>query len=1031
MAQRIPGLHFDKQDHELLRIVNDVLARQHSRKSFRSLLAPHMHPNGMKEMAAPKELRIANAVIHLLEMLEAGGSQERLTALRSVRDEVLHCGQSEMRINTGRVLLQIMKELVRSKNNPQRQLELAHDFRTVATGKPRVVRSHLKRYHLLEMPEAWNQVTFDDHVHDANTKGRKSPTHLIMDAWIKGIRTLTVIYYNHIRPSAAAELLEAAEIMGVQIRIGIEFSAWFRDRYIQLIWSPRGFTGTQEFIQFLSQPEMSALMNEGRQASEYQQRHVFQIFEAFNFRHLPKIISRFGLDLAPLSRDDFIQSVGVGQPSLLHLAKYIHDKLLPAMQARVAEIKELYRTVDEEHQARLRSLVDEMNLLDTYKIQQDFLSPSANPDLALHAMEDETPIPSLLTYSPCTLARRLATLHATYRITLNLTDIRTEDLIEILYECMGHITHLEIFNLKDHVQQKTTFVGEINELQRAINEGNILRLKQLIRKVIQRVENSDLHDKLDRVQKLTAALSQIGALCDAYRGTPLGSRIGSDSTGQSTVVPGMGLAVTETLPQRAQRELSRDHLKEWMRIPMRRDAFLRVTYLHARSFSKEVDTFYRLARRLPGLRFIGMRKQEDWVADNSSTRMDAHGNIISLGGVRAPGSNGLSLDEPQDGSQGYILDWDYLNSGVKNVFKVLLGFIPAFISFALTKDWWLLAYFGAVIWFGITGFRNIIQSVLGGGGFRRTPLVHWKNYVSWNRLADSLMFTGFSVPLLDYLVKTVLLDEGMGINTGSNPVALYSIIALANGFYISGHNALRGLPKGAIYGNFFRTILSIPLALFFNFLAGSLLGLGGATATQDILQKWAAIISKAASDFVAGVIEGFADRYSNLTMRAWDYSGKLKQVFEVFANLELLFPESDVAEMLSDPENFFKAVNIRSPELGKVLIVNAVDLLYFWMYQPRARTCLRAIIRTMSDEERRVLESSQFILKLNLEVSQMFVNGLVGERFGKPLAFYLDRWEEYLSAFHKMITKVPRPDGKNLPRMAPAYEACFRPSMYL
>jgi hypothetical protein len=27
----------------------------------------------------------------------------------------------------------------------------------------------------VEMPEAWNQVSFDDHVHDANTKGRKSP----------------------------------------------------------------------------------------------------------------------------------------------------------------------------------------------------------------------------------------------------------------------------------------------------------------------------------------------------------------------------------------------------------------------------------------------------------------------------------------------------------------------------------------------------------------------------------------------------------------------------------------------------------------------------------------------------------------------------------------------------------------------------------------------------------------------------------------------------------------------------------------
>jgi hypothetical protein len=59
---------------------------------------------------------------------------------------------------------------------------------------------------LLEMPEAWNQISFDDHVHDANTKGRKSSTHLIMDAWIKGIRRLRVVHYNYIEPRFAAEL---------------------------------------------------------------------------------------------------------------------------------------------------------------------------------------------------------------------------------------------------------------------------------------------------------------------------------------------------------------------------------------------------------------------------------------------------------------------------------------------------------------------------------------------------------------------------------------------------------------------------------------------------------------------------------------------------------------------------------------------------------------------------------------------------------------------------------------------------------
>jgi hypothetical protein len=42
----------------------------------------------------------------------------------------------------------------------------------------------------------------------------------------------------------------------------------------------------------------------------------------------------------------------------------------------------------------------------------------------------------------------------------------------------------------------------------------------------------------------------------------------------------------------------------------------------------------------------------------------------------------------------------------------------------------------------------------------RSPLLRWNDLVSWNRVADSLLFTGFSVPLLDFLVKTTLLDRG-------------------------------------------------------------------------------------------------------------------------------------------------------------------------------------------------------------------------------------------------------------------------------
>jgi hypothetical protein len=184
-----------------------------------------------------------------LESLDTGQVQDRLEALESLHHEVM-AGSSSFCHNTGRVLIQIMKELVRAYGNLEAQLILAHDFRAAATGNRFVVRRMLSQHHLLEMPEEWNQLAFDNHVHDAHTKGRKSPSHLIMDAWIKGLRKLNVIYYNFVEETAVTELLRAADIMNIKIRVGVEYLVSFHNRTIQLVWQPRGFSDWPEMLSF-------------------------------------------------------------------------------------------------------------------------------------------------------------------------------------------------------------------------------------------------------------------------------------------------------------------------------------------------------------------------------------------------------------------------------------------------------------------------------------------------------------------------------------------------------------------------------------------------------------------------------------------------------------------------------------------------------------------------------------------------------------------------------------------------------------
>ena len=636
-------LLFDQRDRQLLHIVNEVLKKDPTRQYRREMVYPYLHPRGIKELSESKGLRIAFAVIHLLESMEAGGVDDRLNALRSLRDEVLLTADGPLPKNTARVLLQIMKELVRAHGNEQRQLELAHDFRACVSGNPRIIRKQLRHYHLLEMPEEWNQLSFDDHVHDANTKGRKSSSHLIMDAWIKGIRRLRVVYYNCLEARFAIEILEAARIMGIDIRIGIEFYARFRNRYVQLMWVPRGFSDAQDFLCFLEEPPVKELMAEGKNVCRYQKDHVLKVLEAFNTLHGPNIRKSLEFEVPFLDPSVFLSFVGTGQPSLVHLAEFAYAKMFPPMAARVRILRNRYPKAQHEERLKIARLVQTMNQMDSDTILEQFLRPEKNPRIPAPYTPQEGPgVPGMLQLSPKEIICRLSTLHLGYRITLNLSDLQVEDVLELLYDCEGMINRLEIFNLKDYAAGKTDQVAEISQLQQAINQGNVIQLKRLIRNMIAGLASSEDHQHQARIEKFSNILYDIATLRDFYKGSPLKARMGSDSTGRSPRVHGMGLVILNTLPRRAQNAVGRTESPR-DRIPISVGVLKRRT-VHPKSgptpFAK---IFYRWIRKIPAMEFLGSRKTHDWVIEPESIRYSNKGNVITLGGVQKHADNGFSL----------------------------------------------------------------------------------------------------------------------------------------------------------------------------------------------------------------------------------------------------------------------------------------------------------------------------------------------------------------------------------------------------
>ena len=79
------------------------------------------------------------------------------------------------------------------------------------------------------------------------------------------------------------------------------------------------------------------------------------------------------------------------------------------------------------------------------------------------------------------------------------------------------------------------------------------------------------------------------------------------------------------------------------------------------------------------------------------------------------------------------------------------------------------------------------------------------------------------------------------------------------------------------------------------------------------------------------------------------------------------------------------------------------------MYQPRARKAMKGMVQEMSREEWLIFYRSQLVLRRYQEISQFFVDGLVGKNFSKALSFYLDHFEHYLEDLERLETRHASP----------------------
>ena len=946
--------------------------------------ASELHPRGILEVVEPRAFRIVRSVMTLLGTFTPGtdAANRRINALTLLRDELMEGLSGSLKYNTARVLPELAKELIRVRKDPERALRAAHDLRIALLGNPRFIRAQLKRFQLTEMPEDSLPVTFDYHVHDANTKGRKSPSHLIMDAWIKGIRKLQVIFYNQVPPEGAFELMRGAEIMGIDMRIGIEYRTVHRGRFVEMIWTPRGFSGADDFLKFLNKDKNEKFKARCEEAALYHTALIFGMLRRFNVAGRIRLNAFYKVELPSLSDSEFSAFLPPGRrPSVEHAAEFIEHRLRGLLAEELDSLTQA-ETADEETQKRIRSIESFLKNLTTGTIRGNYLAQEMRDEVP----EDLTKLPGLMRLSPRELAQELRRQSRSFRLTLNLTNLTLADVVEILFECQGDITTLEIFNLKDHLRNLDRANPAINELRHALNSGNVVKLKSIILQAVDDVKASDSPYREEIVASLRRILRRLVEFTSFYARSPLGAAMGSDSAGKAALPgagAGMGLAVLDTLEPAVQRKLRRDRSR--LVLPVHTAVFRQVSFLPSRWFALK-------------------NERSEWQSDDLADAMDKNsGNLVSLGYRKntLPRKSVFSFFRKAETA------FHYLNSNLKIFLKVAVGFTAAFLTFFLSGSWWVLAWFGAPIWLGITLTRNVIQFRIASGTFRSAPLLKWNEFISWQRISDSLFYTGLSVPLLDFVVKNLIMRQTFGITTENNPLLLYSTMGLANGLYITSHNLLRALPAQAILGNWLRVPLAIPIAFTINACLAGVLSCFGLQGAEGILQQWASVISKFSSDCVGGVVESLADRTMYIKSRLADFKRKQSDLFRLISELELAAPETSVQRLLGG-NTIFELSSVRDTDLTNRVFINALDLMYLWMRQPRAPQVIGKVLEKASYEERRLFSALQKQLAREKEINALLESRVLGRDSCRAQQFYQKAWKLYLAELDRLQLEKKR-----------------------
>ncbi len=721
----LDALSFGADYQKLRRLLN---ARIDSPESIEEL--PPSHPAGFVREMKKRRITIVESYLILIRSLESERHVERIHALNLLEEQAFHSKNITMPLNTARVQLALMKEAIKSRDNKRRQLELLHDFTVSSFGQPSVIRAYLDELGIIELPEKGGRLEdldggWDHHVHDNTSYGRKTPSQLVIDAFIKGLSEISVGF--NLLNTGIGEVLSAGDILGVRVNIGAEFSVLLHGCRFHFMFLLPFIRRGDELARFFTEHagELRFFIDGLNRNQESRITSIHALIDNFNSLHLPALNSGYPegspyflarLDLASI--DEIVPMESLNR---MHLGELLYAQWKPVLLKRVLRAK------------------SELN--------------HARAELTRRSISE---------WDYTTIASRYQALRETY------TGLNPEVLRGQYFSAPPLIEYPTVFSDVQAVCAPLRSAGGQIKILHPLEHG-LEAARGVISANAQWIDFVEVYNMYDSINRSVDDILQFAHFINGLNGgqeklaRPIIPVCGSDSTGRSSTVPGMGFIFrSRIMGPRGRRFLSKHFaLPEYVsRIIAARGSFV----------GEAAE---------PADAIISMGKTTHFTPNRIGDETDV-----------APIPLGRALR--------------YLNPVPVNLLAVGAGFLVA----AVTIGW---EY--ALVWFGITSMRHVIVDLVARRGSR---VREWSfREIDFRNIARSLFWTGVSVPLLAFVKAEFDLFWPFAPSGHSYQFAKFFFIAFVNGLYLFTHNLLRGFEKGVAGANFFRTIISWPFASLF------------------------------------------------------------------------------------------------------------------------------------------------------------------------------------------------------------------------